>query len=193
MDRATERAKMRMWRKRYVAEQGDVAIRQACEALALLAGPHLAPYSIIGSYWAVGSEINPAPLEAQLRRAGHIIALPRVTDRETPLHFARHEIGDIVEAGPVGGIPQPTKHASVVRPDALLVPLLAVDARGFRLGQGAGYYDRTIAALRPVYNLGLAHDCQIVDRVTDAPWDEPLDALVTPTRWITCRPKRGSS
>jgi 5-formyltetrahydrofolate cyclo-ligase len=186
MDRVAERAKMRGVRKRYVADQGAVAIRQAAEALAQLARPHLAPYAVIGSYWAVGSEMSPAPLEAELRRAGHIIALPRVTDRETPLHFAHHDIGDRLELGPVGGIPQPTADAAVVRPDALLVPLLAADVRGYRLGQGAGHYDRTIAVLRPVYTIGLAHDCQIINWLIDAPWDEPLDALVTPTRWIAC-------
>ncbi len=186
MDRTAERVRLRSLRKRYVTEQGDAAIRQACIMLAARACACLAPYKIIGSYWAVGSEINPAPLEALLRQAGHIIALPRVTDRTTPLHFARYDVGSTMEPGPVGAIPQPRDDAPVLRPDALLVPLLAADVRGFRLGQGAGHYDRTIAALRPVYTLGLAYDCQIIARVADAPWDEPLDAIVTPTRVLQC-------
>lgn len=184
MDRAAERARLRTARKLFVSTLGDAAVRAAGAALAELAAPHLACFKIIGSYWAMGSELNPAPLEARLRAAGHVIALPVVTDAQMPLRFARHDVGDAMETGPIGAIPQPAGGAKMVQPDALLVPLLGVDRRGFRLGQGAGFYDRTIAALAPEFTLGLAYDCQIVEHIQDAPWDEPLNAIATPTQFI---------
>ncbi len=184
MTRAAERARMRALRKATVAANGGPPSFATMTALAL---PHLADFSIIGSYVAVGSELDPAPLEAVLRLRGQVIALPIVTDAQTPLHFARHELGDEMEAGPMGGIPQPLRSAPRAVPDALLVPLLAVDRRGFRLGQGAGHYDRTIAALRPIFTIGLAYDCQLVDHVEGASWDEPLDAILTPRQWIIAR------
>ncbi len=66
------------------------------------------------------------------------------------------------------------------------MPLLAVDRRGTRLGQGGGHYDRTLATLRaagPVLAVGMAWDCQLVDALPTDPWDEPLDALATPSGW----------
>jgi 5-formyltetrahydrofolate cyclo-ligase len=186
MDRLAERIRMRSLRKRFVVSQGETSIQQACAQLASIAAPHLAPFKIIGSYWAMGSEINPTALEMQLRQAGHIIALPQVTSRDTPLSFARYDVGNSLEIGPIGGIPQPLAQAPTMRPDALLVPLLAVDMRGFRLGQGCGYYDRTISVLQPIFTLGLAQECQIIPHMDDAPWDEPLTSIATPTRWIIC-------
>jgi 5-formyltetrahydrofolate cyclo-ligase len=183
-NRTNDRASMRAIRKQHVAALGAPGLARDATALAALALPHLANFSLIGSYTAVGSEIDPAALEAVLRLRGQIIALPMVSDATTPLYFAQHDIEDSLTPGPMGHIPQPLASAKRVQPEALLVPLLAVDARGYRLGQGAGHYDRTIAAMRPIFTLGLAYDCQIVDHVTQALWDEPLDAIVTPTRFI---------
>lgn len=185
MDRAAERAKMRAMRKAYVASLGKAANLEAQHTLAQLAAPQLKPYKFIASYRAIGSEMDPAPLEVLLRLAGHIIALPQVVDRDTPLNFARYEPGDRLEPGPVGAIPQPLGSAPQLRPDALLVPLLAVDTRGYRLGQGAGHYDRTIAARKPIFTLGLAYECQIIAGLAQEPWDEPLDAIVTDKQWVT--------
>jgi 5-formyltetrahydrofolate cyclo-ligase len=180
MDRHAERARLRALRKAHVAAHGAFD----AQALAALALPHLAPFNVIGSYYAVGSEIDPATLEAVLRLRGQTIALPIVTDAHTPLLFTQYESGDDLRAGPVGGIPQPLRSAPKVAPEALLVPLLAIDRRGYRLGQGAGHYDRTIAQLKPIFTIGLAYDCQIVEHVAEQAWDEPLDAMLTPTQWI---------
>jgi 5-formyltetrahydrofolate cyclo-ligase len=186
MDRTAHRAHMRTIRKAYVAARGPDAIAQEAAALAARALPLLAGFSVIGSYVAVGSELDPAPLEAILRLRGQRIALPVVSAADTPLRFAFHETVDTLTAGPVGNIPQPLASAQLAQPDALLVPLLAADARGCRLGQGAGFYDRTIAARKPIFTLGLAFDCQLVAHLDQAPWDEPLDAIMTPTRLLQC-------
>ncbi len=182
MDRTAHRAQMRKLRKAYVAARSPDALAQDALALAARALPLLAGFSVIGSYVAAGSELDPVALEAALRLRGARIALPMVRAADAPLCFAHHALGDDLTAGLIGTVPQPLACASIVQPDALLVPLLAVDPRGYRLGQGAGYYDRTIAARKPIFTLGIAFDCQIVAHVTQAPWDEPLNAIVTPTR-----------
>jgi 5-formyltetrahydrofolate cyclo-ligase len=82
------------------------------------------------------------------------------------------------------GIPEPRPDLPAVRPDVVLVPLVAADRNGHRLGQGGGHYDRTLAALRaqgPVLAIGLAWDMQIMPDIPASPWDQPLDAIATPT------------
>jgi 5-formyltetrahydrofolate cyclo-ligase len=184
MDRTAYRAQMRKLRKAFVAGRSTEALAQDAMALAAHALPLLADFSVIGSYVAIGSEFDPAPLEAILRLRGQRIALPIVRAADAPLDFAYHELGDELTAGPLGSIPQPLASAPIAQPDSLLVPLLAIDPRGYRLGQGAGFYDRTIAARKPIFTLGLAFDCQLIAHIAQAPWDEPLDAIVTPTRFI---------
>ena len=82
---------------------------------------------------------------------------------------------------------QPRARGAIMEPTVILVPLLAADARGFRLGQGGGHYDRLLAGLPDrgaVLVIGLAWDMQIIAHVPDDPWDMTLDATATPTRWI---------
>jgi 5-formyltetrahydrofolate cyclo-ligase len=142
--------------------------------------PRQGPPGILGSYCAVGDEIDPRHLEQAAREAGWRIAFPRVTTG--PLAF--HETGrDSLFPG-YRGLPEPPAGAPIVRPDALLVPLLGADRAGNRLGQGKGHYDRTLAALRAqgaVRAVGLAWDVQLADALPAERWDEPLDALATPT------------
>ena len=70
----------------------------------------------------------------------------------------------------------------------VVVPCVAVDPSGNRLGFGAGYYDRALAGPSPVIRLGVAFEVQVVDRIEPAPWDVPLDVVVTESRVI--RPAR---
>jgi 5-formyltetrahydrofolate cyclo-ligase len=89
--------------------------------------------------------------------------------------------------------PEPPATAPMVHPDVLLVPLLAVTLSGVRLGQGRGYYDRALAALRrrqPVLAIGLAWECQIAPTLMAEPWDMPLDMIATPQRLVDCRKSR---
>lgn len=135
---------------------------------------------IVAGYAAVGAEVD-------LRSFPHSLALPRITP--DGLRFHRCPIGALV-AG-TGGIPEPAAHHEPVEPDVILVPLLAVDPAGNRLGQGGGHYDRTLAALRarrPVVAVGVAWDVQLVAALPADPWDEPLDWVATPTRLLRVRP-----
>jgi 5-formyltetrahydrofolate cyclo-ligase len=158
------------------------ATRRALEAgLAAQLLPHLGPPGVLGTYRAAGDEIDPAAAEAAATALGWKLAFPRVTGAQ-PLAF---HIATSAELRPgFRGIPEPRDDLPPVRPDVLLVPLLAAVRAGNRLGQGGGHFDRTLAALRasgPLLAIGIAWDMQLQDELPPAPWDQPLDAIATPT------------
>lgn len=157
-------------------------MRRALEsALAAQALPHLGPQGVLGSFAAVGDETDPGPLESGALATGWATAFPRVAG-DGPLAF--HHAPRSALAPGYRGIPEPAGDTPLARPDVLLVPLVGADLRGNRLGQGGGHYDRTLAALRadgPLLAIGLAWDMQILDQVPVRQWDQPLDAIATPT------------
>ena len=132
-------------------------------------------------YWPIKSEVDPRPLMGHLLRIGLIGSLPVVAAKARPLVFRRWSDGQRLESGPFGVLVPPVKAAAVV-PALLLVPLLAYDDRGHRLGYGAGYYDRTLNELRRTHQVlavGLAFSGQRTADLPVAPGDEPLDWIVT--------------
>jgi 5-formyltetrahydrofolate cyclo-ligase len=145
--------------------------------------PFLEDAAVVSLYWPIGAEVDPrAALEALARR-GVVTCLPRVVGRGQPLAFHRWRPGDPLVAGPFGTRePEPTAPAAT--PDHLVVPLLGFDARGYRLGYGGGFYDRTLARLRATGEpraIGVAFACQEVDHVPRGRYDQPLDRIVTET------------
>lgn len=146
--------------------------------------PQLAVGNVVAGYYPMRNEIDPTPLLNALAAHGCAIGLPWFADRESPMIFREVPVAG---AGP-WGVPQPKAAAAVVRPDFVLVPLVAADGRGNRIGHGRGHYDRALAQLRedgPVRTVGLAWDIQMLDVAIPADaWDVPLDAVATPTRWI---------
>lgn len=149
-------------------------------ALAERALPFLKDARAIGSYVPMGAEIDPAACIAQ-----GMVLLPWFASRDDVMRF-RVASGPL-EPGPFGTM-QPLADAAEAVPDTLLVPLVAADAHGNRIGQGKGHFDRALAALRavrPTLAIGLAWDVQILDALPADSWDQRLDAVVTPTRTIT--------
>lgn len=136
------------------------------------------PGAVVAGFWPMGREIDIRPLLHALHDRGHAIALPITPKRGQPLHFRRWRPGDPLIRGPVG-TSQPRPDAEELTPDYLLVPLLAFDRRGNRLGYGAGYYDRTLAALPGATAVGVAYACQELDEVPAGPDDVPLSAIAT--------------
>ena len=136
----------------------------------------------IAGYWPIGDELDMRPLLATLATAGYLLALPLVVGRDHPLAFHRWRPDDALAAG-AHGIAEPDPAvAPPVIPDIVITPLLAFDALGYRLGYGAGYYDRTLAALRAagrVLAVGVAFAAQQVDRVPHGRGDQRLDWVVT--------------
>lgn len=153
----------------------------------------LAPSRLLfGGYRAMPDELDPGPLMAALAARGGQLALPRMIGKGQALQFHLWRPGDSLVAG-TWGIKEPLASARKCLPDILLVPLLAVDLKGNRLGYGGGYYDRTIEAVRlmraiwgmaPLITVGLALDALVVDAVPQSDYDKPLDWVLTPTRAI---------
>jgi 5-formyltetrahydrofolate cyclo-ligase len=139
---------------------------------------------ILGAYHPIRSEIDGLPLARHLAASGWLLALP-VINEGAPLSFHLWEPEIPLIAGPFG-IPQPDGTPGVF-PTAILVPLLAFDTQGHRLGYGGGHYDRTLASLRirgPLLAIGLAYDCQEVAAIPAGPHDQRLDLVLTPSRTI---------
>jgi 5-formyltetrahydrofolate cyclo-ligase len=143
--------------------------------------------AVVSGFMPLNSEVSPLPLMRKLSDAGARLALPVVAGRGLPLSMRAYAFGDALVKG-VWGIRVPPPEAPEVAPDVLLVPLLAFDRNGNRLGYGAGYYDMTIAALRarkPVVAVGIAFAAQEVDEVPTTPRDVRLDLVLTEREVIT--------
>lgn len=141
---------------------------------------------IIAGYWPLGDEIDPRPALLALAAAGAQIALPAVAGQGMVLIFRGWRNGEALESGPFGTAHPPAR-APLVEPDTVLVPLIAFDGTGNRLGYGAGYYDRTIAALRrqrKTLVVGLAYDAQEVPEVPAGAHDQRLDSIITDRRTL---------
>ena len=138
---------------------------------------------VVSAYYPMAGEIWPLRLMAALKSNGHALALPVMQGKTDPLLFRAWAPGDELIAG-VWGIRQPAPSQPAVVPDILLVPLLAFDTRGYRLGYGGGYFDRTLHDLRkrkPILAVGLGLDELEVDAVPHLDYDERLDWILTPS------------
>ena len=136
---------------------------------------------MIAGYWPITDEIDVRPLILELHKVGCSVSLPVVIGVNKPLIFRAWEPGILLDDGGFG-----TRHPSLeqaeVRPGILLVPMLAFDIQGQRLGWGGGFYDRTISKLRAQYSVmtvGVAYQNQQVEAVPHTKTDEPLDWIVT--------------
>ncbi len=142
--------------------------------------PVLRDANLVAGYRAVRGELDiDAPLRFLIER-GATVTVPRVVGND--LEFAVWTPDESSADGPFG-VPEPTLPSTVplTGHDVVLVPLVAFDGSGHRLGQGGGYYDRALARRRdrhPVI-IGIAHAFQEVHAVPTEPWDVALDAVVT--------------
>ena len=139
--------------------------------------------AVVSGFWPLDGEIDLRPLLHALAGRGHPVVLPVTPPRGHPLRFARWKPGDPLASGRFGTL-HPT--GEDLAPDVLLVPLLAFDARGNRLGYGGGYYDRTLAALPGRLAVGCAFAAQQVASVPVEPTDIRLDAVATERGVLMC-------
>ena len=154
--------------------------------LAQIVLPHLIGARVVAGYHPLRAEISPYPILAGLGE-GQSAVLPWFLDRDSRMIFRR---APAAEPSP-WGILQPPAGAEALAPDLVLVPLVAADRQGSRIGHGEGHYDRALSHLREggtVFTIGLGWEPQILDDPIPAdPWDMPLDAIATPKEWIACR------
>lgn len=161
-------------------ERQRAAEHAARQALKL---PALRRARDVAVYLASGSELPTAPLIAALQALGKRLYVPRI-GRDSRMRFVRLHAGQALRrnrhgiAEPIGRAPQ----RGTRRLDLILLPLLAFDARGYRLGSGGGYYDRALAQERAhgrPRRVGYAYALQQIDAVPAEAWDVRLDAVVT--------------
>jgi 5-formyltetrahydrofolate cyclo-ligase len=164
--------------------------KAAADAIAARAFPlAITPGAIVSGFMPMRSEINPLPLMQKLSEAGAQLALPAVAGRGKPLVMRAWAWGEPLDRGQ-WGIREPKPEATELEPDILLVPLLAFDRTGHRIGYGAGYYDMTIARLRaikPVTAIGVAFAAQEVAKVPATERDARLDLVLTERETIDLR------
>lgn len=158
----------------------DAAVSVAAHVRAL-ATRCAGPAGVASGYLPVRGELDPRPAMAALAALGWRLALPVVVGRALPLVFRPWHPGAATVAAAFG-LEVPAEDTEVV-PDLLLVPMLAYDLRGHRLGYGGGFYDRTLAALRAARPatcaVGIAYAGQRVSTLPDTETDMRLDAIVT--------------
>jgi 5-formyltetrahydrofolate cyclo-ligase len=166
------------------------ARKAAAEAIAMRKFPlAIMPGMIVSGFMPLTSEFDPQPLMRKLTEKSARLALPVLVGRGKPLIMREWTFGEPLSAG-VWGIREPEPEAAEVEPDILLVPLLAFDRAGSRIGYGGGYYDRTIAQLRgrkAVVAVGLAFAAQEVSAVPISQGDERLNLVLTEREVIDLR------
>jgi 5-formyltetrahydrofolate cyclo-ligase len=145
--------------------------------------------ALVSGYWPFGAELDPRPLLEALHRRGHPLALPVAERRATPLIFRCWKPGDPMSQHRFG-MSEPLPESPRVDPDVILVPMIAFDGQGNRLGYGGGFYDRTLAAQRKIKKtlaVGVAFDAQRVERIPVDIHDQKLDWIVTESMALETR------
>ena len=173
--------------RRAYADSLTPELRADLEAkLAGIVLPHLIGARVIAGYHPLRAEISPYPILAGLGE-GQAAVLPWFLDRDARMIFRR---APAMEPSP-WGVLQPSPDSEALAPDLVLVPLVAADRKGTRIGHGKGHYDRALSHLREggtMFTIGLGWEWQICDDPIPAdPWDMPLDVIATPKEWIACR------
>lgn len=161
------------------AVRGQGAATIAAMNLPPLIGP---PATIVSAFRSLGDELDTGPLLSRLAADHYRLCLPVMQGKGEPLVFRAWKPGDTMRKA-VWGIEEPTAEQPELEPDVLLVPLLAFDSQGWRLGYGGGFFDRTLQRLRTrktIRAIGLAFSEQEVDAVPHLDYDERLDAVLTP-------------
>lgn len=134
---------------------------------------------VVAGYAPLGSEISPQFAIEEARAVGRVVGFPAFDHPAKPFRF---RAADALEPGPFG-IMQPKRSSPVVEPDLVLVPLVAVDTAGTRLGRGKGHYDRALARLRKngALLIGVGWGMQrLTEMIPSDAWDVPLDGFASP-------------
>lgn len=185
--KAALRAQMRALRRARGPRERTSAGEAVAHRLAALLDE--LPQGAVALFHALAEEIDTEPAMQAVRARGRQLLLPRQNGRKGALSFHLFNPGDPLTRGPFG-VFEPLANAPVAEPAVVVVPLLAFDRRGGRLGYGAGFYDRTVAGwrkrgLEPAL-VGLAFAFQEVESVPTGPHDLRLAHIITEQETITC-------
>jgi 5-formyltetrahydrofolate cyclo-ligase len=133
--------------------------------------------AIVAGYWPLKDEADPRLLMQAVAERGHKLALPLIVANDRALSFREWTEGDPISLNKYG-IVEPLGVGEPVEPAVILVPLLAFDPSGHRLGYGGGYYDRTLERVR-ARAIGIAYAGQEVKELPNGPHDRLLDMVLT--------------
>lgn len=165
-------------RKAFVLTLSDADRARLEQKLAQHLTSLFAGVSVVGGYHPLGSEISPLPAMEEARAVGAIVAFPCFINPAKPFRFIA---GDPLEPGPFG-LMQPAKRHPVVEPDLVLVPLVAIDGSGTRLGRGKGHYDRALVRLKKsgarLIGVGWAMQ-RLTETIPADEWDVPLNGYAS--------------
>ncbi len=189
---------IRQWRKaqrdELLAQRAAVPREQhqawtAAITAQLVIGFPMLQHMTVSFYWPFQGEFDPRFAIRRFREGGAIAALPVVVEKKTPLQFREWWPGVATSKG-VFDLPVP-EGTRVVVPQALLIPPVGFDARGYRLGYGGGYFDRTLAAMTPQpLKIGVAFELSRMETIHPQPYDIALDFIVT-ERCVYCNTPTG--
>jgi 5-formyltetrahydrofolate cyclo-ligase len=162
-------------------EERAAASAVICDAANALLAERVVPGAVVALYAAKGSEVDASRIDAAARSNGWLVVYPRVIETSRTLMF--HAV-TLDELAPTRfGLREPSADAAQVAVSevaAFVVPGLAFDRAGGRIGWGRGYYDATFAAASPTaLRVGLAYECQLIEQVTPEPHDVALHILIT--------------
>ena len=133
---------------------------------------------VIGAYWPFRGEFDPRFLMRQLRNGGSRLALPVVVSKNAPLQFREWWPGAPTVKATLG-LPVPVG-TELLEPQALLIPPVGFDERGYRLGYGGGFFDRTLAAARPQpLKIGVGFELSRIPTIRPQAHDVAMDFIVT--------------
>jgi 5-formyltetrahydrofolate cyclo-ligase len=134
--------------------------------------------TVVGLYWPIKQEINLLTWANELAQRGVALCLPVVVTPKAPLEYWRWTQGEALARG-FWNIPVPARR-DVVLPDLMLAPLVGFDRANYRLGYGGGYFDRTLASLRPrPMVVGVGYAFSALETIFPQPHDIPMDAVLT--------------
>lgn len=183
--------RQKLYRKRAQAFQNDQQSEEkAADKLIDMVAPllerpvsHLEISStVVAGYIPIGSEIDPRPLLSEFHKKGALVCMPEVVSADAPLQFRQWSPGDLLISGALGTL-QPLSTARILEPDVMFLPLVGIDQKGVRLGQGGGFYDRTLSKFLPqgLFTIGVAFDEQMVDEIPKEPHDQYLNGVISPS------------
>ncbi len=177
MDKATVRKRQKQIRKTALASADTVFYTQLYNNIKSVLMDFPNTYTVAG-YYPIDNEIDILPVLQDIQNP---TALPCTVQQNSPLIFKLWQQGDPMDTD-IYNIPCPTANAPIVTPDIILVPLLAFDIRGYRLGYGGGFYDRTLEKYTPPITIGISINALQIAAVPTQPTDQRLTHIITETQ-----------
>ncbi|MAI06743.1 MAG: 5-formyltetrahydrofolate cyclo-ligase [Alphaproteobacteria bacterium TMED87] len=178
------RIEMLSKRKKYpfaFAKRDSLGLKQC-----ILNNIEITPNTVVAGYVPIHGEIDITETLDFFSRVGAVLVLPVISKDKLEIYFRNWVFNGVLERGDFNTF-QPSNKNKIINPDLILVPLLAFDKKGYRLGYGKGFYDKGIYSLKKekdVLAFGVAYDWQEVSYVPRNKFDERLDGVFTPSRFL---------